>query len=52
MPITAQSDSIRINAVGEVISKPTPVIQKEREFNSRADRELLKPGMPKQNPNP
>jgi hypothetical protein len=41
MPITAQGGSIRINGVGEVISQPTPVIQKERNFNQRAQKELV-----------
>ncbi|WP_319934988.1 hypothetical protein [Lichenihabitans sp. Uapishka_5] len=39
-PITAAQDSIRINAVGEVISQPVPIIQKERNFNARARRNL------------
>ena len=39
-PITAAKDSIRINAVGEVISQPVPVIQKEQNFNNRAKQDL------------
>jgi hypothetical protein len=40
MPITAERDSIRINSVGQVISQPVPVIEKERNFNSRAQQDL------------
>ena len=43
MPITAERDSIRINAVGQVISQPVPVIQKEKNINSRINQELAKP---------
>ena len=42
-PITAAKDSIRINAVGEVISQPVAVIEKERTFNDRAKRDLSTP---------
>lgn len=42
MPITAERDSIRINSVGQVISQPVPVIEKERNFNSRAQQDLTK----------
>ena len=43
MPITAEPDSIRINSVGQVISQPVPVIEKEKNFNSRTQRDLSKP---------
>lgn len=43
MPITAERDSIRINSVGQVISQPVPVIEKEKKFNTRANRDLAKP---------
>jgi hypothetical protein len=43
MPITAERDSIRINSVGQVISQPVPVIEKERNFENRAQHELSKP---------
>ncbi len=42
-PITAAGDSIRINAVGEVISQPAPIIEKERKFQDRAKQDLTKP---------
>lgn len=42
-PITAAKDSIRINAVGEVISQPVPVIEKERNFDARSRHELSTP---------
>jgi hypothetical protein len=43
MPITAERDSIRINSVGQVISQPVPVIQKEKNFNARAEHQLSAP---------
>lgn len=50
-PITAAKDSIRINAVGEVISQPVPVIQKERNFNTRANQDLTgRPQAPQASP--
>jgi hypothetical protein len=52
MPITAQGGSIRINGVGEVISKPTPVIQKERNFNNQAQKALSGTPTPAPDANP
>ena len=43
LPITAEPDSIRINAAGQVLSQPVPAIQKEKDFDSRAQRDLAHP---------
>ena len=46
LPITAAKDSIRINAVGEVISQPVPVIQKEKNFDTRVRQNPSSPQPP------
>ena len=39
-PIIAGDDSVRIDAMGQVVSSPAPMIQKERSFDAKAQREL------------